>query len=104
MNVRNQAIAMSAQAQNVANAVLQQIFPLFLANEGFYAMYMFGAINVVLFFYVWFFIPETKGIPLEEIDVLFGGAVHTDAHIGTKQEEITIELAEHVNTGHQDQK
>jgi MFS family permease len=104
MNVRNQAIAMSAQAQNVANAVLQQIFPLFLANEGFYAMYMFGAINVVLFFYVWFLIPETKGIPLEEIDVLFGGAVHTDARIGTKQEEITIELVEHANLGHQGQK
>ena len=104
MNVRNQAIAMSAQAQNVANAVLQQILPLFLANEDFYAMYMFGNINVVLLAYVWFFIPETKGIPLEEIDVLFGGAAHTDAHIGTKQEDITIELAEHVNTCHQSQK
>jgi hypothetical protein len=64
MNVRNQAIAMSAQSQNVANAVLQQVFPLFLTKEGFYAMYMFGAINVVLFAFVWFFIVETKNVPL----------------------------------------
>ncbi|KAF2855362.1 general substrate transporter [Plenodomus tracheiphilus IPT5] len=34
MNVRNQAIAISSQAQNVANVCLQQAFPVFLANEG----------------------------------------------------------------------
>lgn len=78
MNVRNQAIAISSQAQNVANVCLQQAFPVFLANEGFYAMYMFGAINVVLFFYVWFFIAETKNISIEEIDVIFGGKNHVE--------------------------
>lgn len=57
-------------------------------------MYMFGAICVVLFVYVWFFIPETKNIALEEIDILFGGAAHTDAHIGSKQNEAAIELVE----------
>ena len=36
------------------------------------------AINVVLFFFVFFLVPETKQIPLEEIDVLFGGANHVD--------------------------
>jgi MFS family permease len=85
MNVRNQAIAISAQSQNVANAVLQQIFPLFLAKEGFYAMYMFGAINVVLFLYVWFWIVETKNAPLEEIDQLFGGNSHLEDSIEMKQ-------------------
>lgn len=36
------------------------------------------AINFVLAVYVYFLIPETKQIPLEEIDVLFGGANHVD--------------------------
>ena len=36
------------------------------------------AMNFVLGIYVYFFIPETKQIPLEEIDVLFGGASHKD--------------------------
>lgn len=34
MNARNQAIAISVQPQIVANAVLQQVFPLYLTQEG----------------------------------------------------------------------
>ena len=32
---------------------------------------------MLLAIFVFFFIPETKNVPLEEIDVLFGGANHT---------------------------
>ncbi|KAJ5950653.1 uncharacterized protein N7479_009066 [Penicillium vulpinum] len=76
MNVRAQAVGMASQTQNVANAIVQQFFPLFLENEGFYAFYMFAGINFLLAAFVWFFIPETKMVPLEEIDTLFGGANH----------------------------
>ncbi|OQE41291.1 hypothetical protein PENCOP_c005G00169 [Penicillium coprophilum] len=76
MNVRAQAVGMASQTQNVANAIVQQFFPLFLENEGFYAFYMFAGINFLLAVFVWFFIPETKMVPLEEIDTLFGGANH----------------------------
>lgn len=41
-------------------------------------MYMFGGINIVLFLFVWFLIPETKGVALEHMDHLFGGIDHTD--------------------------
>jgi hypothetical protein len=34
--------------------------------------------NVCLALFVWFFIPETKHVPLEEVDVLFGGQNHTE--------------------------
>ncbi|KAH6723054.1 general substrate transporter [Leptodontidium sp. MPI-SDFR-AT-0119] len=78
MNVRVQAVAMAAQSQNVANAILQQVFPLFLKKKGFYAMYMFFAINILLFVFVWFCIPETKGKTLETMDTLFGGENHVD--------------------------
>ncbi|EGU72815.1 hypothetical protein FOXB_16677, partial [Fusarium oxysporum f. sp. conglutinans Fo5176] len=78
MNVRAQAVAMTTQCQSIASIILQQIFPIFLTEKGFYAMYMFGAINVVLFVFVWFCIPETKGVSLEHMDVLFGGVNHAD--------------------------
>ncbi|KAJ5452009.1 Major facilitator superfamily domain general substrate transporter [Penicillium cf. griseofulvum] len=76
MNVRAQAVGMASQTQNVANAIVQQFFPIFLENEGFYAFYMFAGINFLLAVFVWFCIPETKMVPLEEIDTLFGGANH----------------------------
>lgn len=76
MNVRAQAVGMASQTQNVANSIFQQFFPIFLNNDGFYAFYMFAGINFLLAIFVYFFIPETKQVPLEEIDALFGGANH----------------------------
>ncbi|KAJ5727824.1 hypothetical protein N7493_005644 [Penicillium malachiteum] len=76
MNVRAQAVGMASQTQNVANTIFQQFFPTFLNNDGFYAFYLFAGINFLLGLFVWFFIPETKQVPLEEIDALFGGANH----------------------------
>lgn len=72
MNVRAQAVGMASQTQNVANTIMQQFFPIFLDNEGFYAFYMFAGINFLLAIFVYFFIPETKQVSLEEIDALFG--------------------------------
>lgn len=34
--------------------------------------------NILLAFFVWFCIPETKRVALEDIDVLFGGVNHTE--------------------------
>ena len=76
MNVRAQAVGMASQTQNVANTIFQQFFPIFLAHDGFYAFYLFAGINFLLGLFVFFFIPETKQVPLEEIDALFGGANH----------------------------
>lgn len=76
MNVRAQAVGMCSQTQNVVNSIVQQFFPIFLKNEGFYAFYMFAAINVLLAIFTWFFVPETKQVSLEEMDAVFGGKNH----------------------------
>ncbi|QSZ30401.1 hypothetical protein DSL72_004924 [Monilinia vaccinii-corymbosi] len=78
MNVRAQAVGMSIQMQNVANSIFQQFFPTFLKNQGLKTFYFFFSINIFLAGYVWFFIPETKKVTLEEIDVLFGGFNHVE--------------------------
>jgi hypothetical protein len=76
MNIRAQAVGMCSQTQNVVNSIVQQFFPVFLKNEGFYAFYMFAAINILLAAFVWFFVPETKKVSLEEMDAIFGGQNH----------------------------
>ncbi|KAL6874725.1 sugar transporter [Trichoderma novae-zelandiae] len=78
MNVCAQAIGMCSQMQNVANTIFQQFSPTFLKNEGLKCLYFFMATNFLLVVFVWFFIPETKRVPLEGIDVLIGGANHVD--------------------------
>ncbi|PWY77343.1 general substrate transporter [Aspergillus heteromorphus CBS 117.55] len=98
MNVRAQAVGMASQTQNVANAIVQQFFPTFLNNCGFYAFYMFAGINFLLALFTYFFIPETKKVPLEEIDALFGGANHVtrgeDLFASEKQMRVTHQDAD----------
>lgn len=50
---------------------------------------MFAGINCLLVLYVIFLIPETKGVPLEEMDRLFGGASHVQGGRAIMQEEQT---------------
>ncbi|KAK1574445.1 general substrate transporter [Colletotrichum navitas] len=78
VNVRAQAVGMCSQMQNVANTIFQQFFPTFLANAGLSCLFFFMAMNMVLGAFVYFCVPETKQIPLEQMDALFGGVDHTE--------------------------
>lgn len=51
--------------------------------------------NILLAIFVFFMIPETKGVPLEEVDVLFGGA----NHIEKGGDLLQVEDAHHANLG-----
>lgn len=95
MNIRAQGMGMASQFQNVAQAILNQVFPIFLEHKGFYAFYMFGAINILLMLFVIFFIPETKGKSLEEVDQLFGGVNHIVAGEQIVDPGKTLEVAHH---------
>lgn len=45
-----------------------------VGRAGFGTYFIFGGFSFAMFIFVWFFIPETKGISLERMDELFGGA------------------------------
>jgi hypothetical protein len=76
MNVRAQATGMASQTQNIAQSIFGQVFPLFLNKTGFACFFFFMVINIILAFFVWLVVPETKGVTLEEMDTLFGGVSH----------------------------
>lgn len=77
-NVRSQAVGMASQSQNVANTIFQQFFPTFLSKTGLKCLFFFVGINILLCIFVYFFVPETRGVPLEQMDVVFGGVDHTE--------------------------
>lgn len=97
LNVRANAVGAASQFQNVANAIVNQFFPTFLSHKGFQAMYLFFAINTCLTIFVIFFVPETKGKTLEEIDTIFGGKNHVDEGHQIAKAEGEEHLRDHEN-------
>jgi len=95
MNVRSQAVGMCSQTQNVAQVIFNQFFPTFYANCGLKSFFFFMTTNICLAFFVYYMIPETKGVSLEEVDVLFGGA----NHIEKGGDLLQIEDAHHAHIG-----
>ncbi|KAJ0426795.1 general substrate transporter [Aspergillus carlsbadensis] len=93
-NVRAHGVAVGAQSQSVASTILNQFFPNFLANCGFYTFFFFVGVNALLVLGVFFFLPETKGIPLEEIDVLFGSVSHLKEGQEVVDQKLKNEIAD----------
>jgi len=54
----------------VARTVLTMQQTMGKAGEGMF--FLFGSFDLLMFVFVWFFIPETKGVSLEAMDELFG--------------------------------
>ncbi|KAL1936801.1 hypothetical protein VTP01DRAFT_935 [Rhizomucor pusillus] len=79
MSVRGIAVSICTNTQNVSNLIMAQAFPPMFTAMSFYSFYVWMGVNIVLVVLIWFFYPETKGVPLEEMDALFGGASKTDA-------------------------
>ncbi|PAN30102.1 hypothetical protein PAHAL_5G273700 [Panicum hallii] len=51
---------------------IAQVFLMLLCRLKFGLFYFFGAWEVVMTLFVYFFLPETKGIPIEEMDTIWG--------------------------------
>jgi hypothetical protein len=72
---------------SITNAVLAltdlvylQVTALAFANIGYQYFLVFISICAVGFVILWFLLPETKGIPLEEMGKLFGDEVETNLY------------------------
>ncbi|WOO85423.1 putative quinate permease [Vanrija pseudolonga] len=87
-DVRAHAISFCSQTQSTVGTIVGQFFPIFLKKTGFYCFFFFAGMNIILFAGVWFWLPETKGIPLEDMDKLFGGVSHREAGEALDNEKV----------------
>ncbi|RDL35290.1 MFS general substrate transporter [Venustampulla echinocandica] len=95
--LRAMNVAIAAATQWLFNFVVAQAVPHMLVNvgKGGYGTYfIFGSFCFAMFFFVWFLIPETKGLSLERMDDIFGitelvkEKVHGDEEAHHKQSEL----------------
>lgn len=73
--LRSMNVALAAATQWLFNLIVARVVPNMLATVGSngYGTYLiFGSFCFSMFVFVWFLVPETKGISLERMDELFG--------------------------------
>jgi len=73
-SVRQVCATMAAASNWLWNFVISRATPtmfLRMGHSGFGVYLFFAGMQIVSIFYVWFLLPETKGIPLESMDALF---------------------------------
>ncbi|KAK7547710.1 general substrate transporter [Phyllosticta citricarpa] len=84
--LRSMNVALAAGTQWLFNFVVARATPNMIATVGRsgYGTYLiYGSFSFSMFVFVWFFIPETKGLSLERMDELFGVTeFHRDTETG----------------------
>ncbi|KAI1756831.1 MFS sugar transporter-like protein [Xylaria castorea] len=68
-------VALAAATQWLFNFVVSRTLPVMLATlgpGGYGTYFIYGSFGVIMITFVWFFVPETKGVSLEHMGELFG--------------------------------
>ncbi|KAF8131591.1 general substrate transporter [Boletus edulis] len=87
LRVRPKSIALGSASNWFWNFMLSFFSPRIVASIGPLIMLVFFGMLVVGFVYTYFFIPETKGITLEEVDELYRSGVSAWRSTGWKPSE-----------------
>jgi len=68
-------VAMAAATQWLFNFVVARATPnmmVTVGKSGYGTYFIYGSFCFAMFFFTWFFVPETKGMSLEKMDEIFG--------------------------------
>jgi len=78
MAEKERAISLSVFFQYGANALIAVVTPAMLQWSTPGTLFVFATLNIINIAFVWVFIKETKGVPLEQIPALFGSVRKAD--------------------------
>lgn len=76
-------MAATLMTQWLFNFVIAKLTPIMLADITFGTYLLFGACCVLMLLYAVFCVPETKGVPLESVGLLFEGSIVAGATMDT---------------------
>ncbi|KIJ66865.1 hypothetical protein HYDPIDRAFT_108799 [Hydnomerulius pinastri MD-312] len=72
LSIRGKGISIAASSNWMNNFIVGQVTPTMLTHLGFGTFVFFGTFSFLGGLFVLFFVPETKGLTLEEMDEVFG--------------------------------
>ncbi|KAK5700268.1 hypothetical protein LTR17_023074 [Elasticomyces elasticus] len=97
--LRAYGVGLAAATQWLFNFVITRVTPVAIASIGYKTFIMFGVFCLAMGVFVVLFVPETKRLTLEEIDVLFGAdpvqrAQDIEVALGAERKELELEHRE----------
>jgi hypothetical protein len=98
--LRSYGVGLGATSQWLWNFVITKITPEAISNIGWKTFLMFGIFCLSMAIFAFFFVKETKGKTLEEIDVLFGDVTaeqrskDLDASLAVEQQKHSVKHVE----------
>jgi magnesium-transporting ATPase (P-type) len=93
-NVRTLAQAFAAANNWFWNFIVARFTPQMFQTMGYGVYFFFASLMIISVFFVWFFIPETKRIPLEAMDKLFSRSIPARKAHGIVMRDLRVEEAE----------
>jgi len=72
LSSRSYGMSLGASANWMNNFAIGQVTPVLLSNIGYGTYILFGLLTYMGAAFIWFFVPETKRLTLEEMDLVFG--------------------------------
>ncbi|EMC95376.1 hypothetical protein BAUCODRAFT_72583 [Baudoinia panamericana UAMH 10762] len=105
--LRAYGVGLAATTQWLFNFVITKITPIAVADIGWRTFLMFAIFCLANFFFVFFFVPETKRMTLEEIDILFGNvdavqrAHDVQTALAVEKKELELEQREDASVVHE---
>jgi len=91
LSTRPYGVSLGTSSNWMNNFIVGQVTPDMLENITYGTYILFGVLTTLGAAFIWFFVPETKRLSLEEMDIVFGseGAAQADSE---RMEEINQEI------------
>ncbi|CAO3642929.1 unnamed protein product [Cunninghamella blakesleeana] len=101
--MRAKGNSMSTAANWLGNFIVAEITPILFGSIGFWTYILFAFLNILFIPMVYFWFPETKGLTLEQIEVLFATqdvkddaqSIHEHHHEKQQKDIEKIEVSDH---------
>ncbi|KAF8513808.1 quinate permease [Gautieria morchelliformis] len=84
VRTRTLGVTITTMTQWLMQFVITKSTPFMITSIGYGTYFFFGASMSISFVWVWFLLPETKGLRLEDMDVIFG---LPESHNSTPEEK-----------------